>query len=254
MAIEHRLLFKGDFSKKEQVQDFCKNNFFYFEMIDEQTLYLKDWEMYICFSDNKKKRNNIWESQVFDIALEYDAYVMFRLGKNIECWDEQTAFVINCVFDIISNSKQEGLFIYNSDSDMCYFKPDGFMQIFDEYGIIDRYKKLNILGLKKISEKEIEINGFCICYNTSIKKIIRFKTFFVILIRESKEIPNNIIAYDYCGKEIWKINDIVKAKKSRGYYDMEKMSEQILKVQYELGIIYEINTVTMSIIKEIYMR
>ncbi len=159
MAIEHSLLFKGSFSIKEQVQDFCKNNFFCFEIKDEQTLYLKDWEMYIYFSDNKIKRNNIWESYVFDLVLEYDSYVTFRLGKNIECWDEQTAFVINCVFDIISKSKQEGLFIYNSDSDMCYFKSDGSMQIFDEYGIIDRYKKLNILGLKKISEKKIfEVN------------------------------------------------------------------------------------------------
>ena len=54
-----------------------------------------------------------------------------------------------------------------------------------------------------------------------------------MLIREKKEIPNNIIAYDYQGQKIWKINDIVKAKILRGYYDMEKLSESMLRVYYE---------------------
>lgn len=108
--------------------------------------------------------------------------------------------------------------------------------------------------MKQVSEKELEVNSVKICYETSIKKIIEYENFFVVLIRERKEIPNNIIAYDYLGNEIWKINDIVKAKIPRGYYDMEKVSEHLFKAYYELGILYEIDFVTMSVIKEIYMR
>ena len=108
--------------------------------------------------------------------------------------------------------------------------------------------------MKQIGEKEIEVNGVTISYDISIKKILEYSNFFIVLIRERKEIPNNIIAYDYSGKEIWRINDIVKIKIPRGYYDMEKMSEYILKAYYELGIIHEIDLKTMSVTKEIYIR
>lgn len=108
--------------------------------------------------------------------------------------------------------------------------------------------------MKQVNKNEIEVNGVKICYETSIKKIVKYEKIFVVLIREKKEIPNNIIAYDYLGNEIWKINDIIKAKIPRGFYDMEKISEQVIKVYYELGIIYEIDFVTMSILKEIYVR
>ena len=51
----------------------------------------------------------------------------------------------------------------------------------------------------------------------------------------------NIIAYDYYGKEIWKINDIVQAKIPRGYDEIEKKLDSILITHYELGIIFEID-------------
>lgn len=108
--------------------------------------------------------------------------------------------------------------------------------------------------MKQVNEKEIEVSGIKICYDTSIKKLIKYNNFFIVLIRERKEIPNNIIAYDYLGNELWKVNDIVKAKIPRGYYDMEKISEHLFRAYYELGIIYEIDFVTMSVIKETYMR
>lgn len=108
--------------------------------------------------------------------------------------------------------------------------------------------------MKQVSENELEINGVMISYEIPIKKIIEYEDFFIVLIRERKEVPNNIIAYDYAGNELWKINDIVKAKIPRGYYDMEKVSEHLFIAYYELGIIYEIDFVTMSVIKENYIR
>ncbi len=78
--------------------------------------------------------------------------------------------------------------------------------------------------MKQISENEIEVKGVKICFETSIKKVIEYDKFFIVLIRERMEMPNNIIAYDYFGNEIWKVNDIVRAKIPREYYDMEKVT------------------------------
>lgn len=108
--------------------------------------------------------------------------------------------------------------------------------------------------MKQIDKKDIEINGGVISFDVGIKKIIEYDKYIIVLIRERKEIPNNIIAYDYYGNKLWRINDIVKAKILRGYDDMEKVSESILKVYYELGIVYEIDLIKMKIVKETYMR
>lgn len=108
--------------------------------------------------------------------------------------------------------------------------------------------------MKQINEKEIEVNGNIIYFKTSIKKIIEYESFFVVLVRERKEIPNNIVAYDYNGNEMWKINDIIKAKIPRGFDNMEKISEHLFKAYYELGIIYEIDLDTNVVLKEIYTR
>lgn len=108
--------------------------------------------------------------------------------------------------------------------------------------------------MKQINETEIETSETKLSFEIPIKKIIEYKDFFVVLIRERKEIPNNIIAYDYSGKELWRINDIVKAKIPRGYDDMEKISDYQIKVYYELGIIYEIDIDKKMITDKTYMR
>ena len=76
--------------------------------------------------------------------------------------------------------------------------------------------------MKQLDNRSIEINGEIIKFDIDIRKIVEYRDFFVILLRGKKEVPNNIIAYDYYGKEIWKINDIVQAKIPRGYDEIEK--------------------------------
>lgn len=71
--------------------------------------------------------------------------------------------------------------------------------------------------MKQLDDRSIETNGEIIKFDIAIRQIVEYKDFFVILLREKREVPNNIIAYDYYGKEIWKINDIVQAKIPRGY-------------------------------------
>ena len=104
--------------------------------------------------------------------------------------------------------------------------------------------------MKQLDNRSIETNGEIIKFDIAIRQIVEYKDFFVILLREKREVPNNIIAYDYYGKEIWKINDIVQAKIPRGYDEIEKKLDSILITHYELGIIFEIDVYKRQIIQK----
>ena len=108
--------------------------------------------------------------------------------------------------------------------------------------------------MKQLDDRSIEINDEIIEFDINIRQIVEYRDFFVLLLREEKEVPNNIIAYDCCGKEIWKINDIVQAKIPRGYDKIEKKSDNILIAHYELGIIFEIDVYKRQIIRKKYLR
>ena len=108
--------------------------------------------------------------------------------------------------------------------------------------------------MRQLDYKTIEINGRIIRFDINIKEIVEYKDFFIVLIREGREIPNNVVAYNYLGEEMWKINDIVQAKIPRGYDKIEKKSENILIAHYEIGIVFEIDVYKRKIIKKIYFR
>lgn len=108
--------------------------------------------------------------------------------------------------------------------------------------------------MKQLDNRSIETNGEIIKFDIAIRQIVEYKDFFVILLRGKREVPNNIIAYDYYGKEIWKINDIVQAKIPRGYDEIEKKLDSILIAHYELGIIFEIDVYKGTIVKKEYLR
>ena len=108
--------------------------------------------------------------------------------------------------------------------------------------------------MKQLDNRSIETNGEIIKFDIAIRQIVEYKDFFVILLREKREVPNNIIAYDYYGKEIWKINDIVQAKIPRGYDQIEKKSDNILTAHYELGIIFEIDVNKREVVQKKYLR
>ena len=76
--------------------------------------------------------------------------------------------------------------------------------------------------MKQLDDRSIEINDEIIQFDINIRQIVEYRDFFVLLLREKREVPNNIMAYDYSGKEIWRINDIVRAKIPRGYDEIEK--------------------------------
>lgn len=108
--------------------------------------------------------------------------------------------------------------------------------------------------MEKVGEKSMIVNDKSIEFDIEIKQIIRFKKSFVVLLREDEEIPNNILAFDYNGNEIWRINDIIQAKIPRGFDEIIKISQSILEAYCELGIIYNINVDTRKIISQEFIR
>ena len=49
--------------------------------------------------------------------------------------------------------------------------------------------------MKQLDNRSIETNGEIIKFDIAIRQIVEYKDFFVILLREKREVPNNIIAY-----------------------------------------------------------
>ncbi|MCJ7965559.1 MAG: hypothetical protein UDT09_11730 [Eubacterium sp.] len=108
--------------------------------------------------------------------------------------------------------------------------------------------------MRQLDYKSIEVNGKLIRFDINISQVVEYKDFFVVLIRERKEIPNNVMAYNYLGEKIWNINDIVQAKIPRGYDQIEKKSDNILTAHYELGIIFEIDVNKREVVQKKYLR
>lgn len=85
-----------------------------------------------------------------------------------------------------------------------------------------------------IGSREIE-------FSEEIQETIYFDNVVAVLYRKDKEIPNNVIFFNFKGKQLYTINDIVKAKVQRGYDHIEKKNDSILIAECEIGIIYEID-------------
>lgn len=105
----------------------------------------------------------------------------------------------------------------------------------------------------KFTDNLLTINDKEISLNHPIKQLIVFGNYVVILL-EDEEMPNNIMAFNYEGIELWKINDILKIENPGNFTEIEKVSESVLGVYYVWGIYYEIDINTRETIKKEYTR
>lgn len=87
-----------------------------------------------------------------------------------------------------------------------------------------------------------------------IQETIYFDNVVAVLYRKDKEIPNNVIFFNFEGKQLYTINDIVKAKVQRGYDHIEKKNDSILIAECEIGIIYEIDIINKVVIDKTFVR
>jgi hypothetical protein len=119
---------------------------------------------------------------------------------------------------------------------------------------LKRQLNISIESMKKIDDYRIEINNKIITFSIKVSKIIEFDTLIIVMIRETKEVPNNVIAYNLNGEIEWYINDIIQAKVPRGFDEIEKQSDGVLTAFYELGIIFDIDITNRKVIKKVYSR
>lgn len=98
-----------------------------------------------------------------------------------------------------------------------------------------------------IGSREIE-------FSEEIQETIYFDNVVAVLYRKDKEIPNNVIFFNFKGNQLYTINDIVKAKVQRGYDHIEKKNGSILIAECEIGIIYEIDVEKKEVLNKTFVR
>lgn len=87
-----------------------------------------------------------------------------------------------------------------------------------------------------------------------IKTCLEYDDMYVILFGGNNLFPNNVIAIDSRGSELWKINDILKIEEPSGNTVIKKKGEKVLDVLSSVGILYEIDIEKMKIINSMIMR
>lgn len=106
----------------------------------------------------------------------------------------------------------------------------------------------------KFNEKTLEIGQKEIELENSIKKVVEYENLIVVLYYDNELIPNNVIAFDLQGNQLWKANDILCIKKPTGNIDIIKVSENVIRIISDLSIAFEIDVYKKELIKKDYLR
>ncbi len=102
--------------------------------------------------------------------------------------------------------------------------------------------------------KEIKIGDRKIELGYLIKKVLEFNKIIVVLFYDNEIVPNNVVAFDYEGNQIWEVNDILNIKKPTGNVDIKKISENMLGVCSDLSIEYHIDVNKHELVNKTYLR
>ncbi len=103
-------------------------------------------------------------------------------------------------------------------------------------------------------ENKIIIDGKKVEFEFKVRKVLEFESVIIVLINDETVVPNNVVAIDYTGKQLWKINDILNIKKPTGNVDIEKTLENTLNIFSTLGMIFSIDIKKKELIAKNYLR
>ncbi len=106
----------------------------------------------------------------------------------------------------------------------------------------------------KFNEKNILIGNKQIKLEFSIKKVVEFENTVVVLFYDNKIVPNNVVAFDYDGNQLWKVNDILNIKRPTGSVDIKKISDNTLGVYSDLSIEYDIDVNKRELVRKTYLQ
>lgn len=88
----------------------------------------------------------------------------------------------------------------------------------------------------------------------SIKNVLKFNEVYIVLLMDEKVFPNNVIAIDGTGKELWKINDILNIEEPCGNTAIKKINDITFAVVSSVGMMYEIDILERKVNKAMIMR
>ena len=88
----------------------------------------------------------------------------------------------------------------------------------------------------------------------NIKNVLEFNGIYVLLLIEEKVFPDNVMAIDKTGKELWKINDILNIDEPCGNSVIKKINDITFAVISSVGMIYEIDIIEKKVNKSMIMR
>ena len=106
----------------------------------------------------------------------------------------------------------------------------------------------------KHDEKSVIFNEKQVELGYRIRKVIEFKNVIVVLFYDKKVLPNNVIAFDPNGNQLWMINDILNIKMPTGNVDIKKMTDEMLGVYSDLSIEYAIDINKNDLVNKTYLR
>ena len=106
----------------------------------------------------------------------------------------------------------------------------------------------------KIEDNILIIDGKRIDMKHLIKTCLEYNGMYIVLFGGNNLYPNNVVAVDSNGDELWKINDILKIEKPSANTVIKKKSEKILAVLSSVGMVYEINIEQMKVVDSMIMR
>ena len=75
-----------------------------------------------------------------------------------------------------------------------------------------------------------------------------------LLLKDNKLYPNNVVAYDHEGNQLWKINDILKIQTPCGISVIKKSGDHIMSAISSAGILYVIDVTSKEVVSTSLMR
>ncbi|MEE0934196.1 MAG: hypothetical protein U0L42_00835 [Methanobrevibacter sp.] len=102
--------------------------------------------------------------------------------------------------------------------------------------------------------KHLYLNKKEISLDHTIQKVVEFSDQVIVLIYDDIIFTNNVIAFDFKGKELWRINDVLEIKNPKGNVDIKKEDDNILLVTSSLGFIYKIDINTKKMVDKLFLR
>lgn len=108
--------------------------------------------------------------------------------------------------------------------------------------------------MNNYNDKSLYINKKEITLDYTIQKVVEYSNQIIVLIYDDTIVTNNVIAYNYQGNLLWRINDILGIKNPKGNVDIKKEGENILLVTSSLGFVYKIDINNKTLIEKLFLK